>query len=148
MTYKCGFCEKEINHRGVCNGDRQAISECRTRLWDKTMDSWDMYKYKAKIVRVVDGDTIDVDLDLGLNVTIKGQRLRLLGVNTPEMRGESRPEGIIATKLVNDYVAAHGKDVTVKTYKDKKGKYGRWLAEILWDNINLNHELILEGYGE
>ncbi len=49
-----------------------------------------MYQYKAKIVRVIDGDTYEIDIDLGLSVWVRGERVRLYGVNTPEVYGVKR----------------------------------------------------------
>lgn len=105
-----------------------------------------LYKYKAIIVSVYDGDTCTADIDLGFGIWMKDQKLRLYGINTPEMRGEEKERG----KEVRDYVRQLilGKEVIVETQKDKAGKYGRWLATIWIDDINLNEKLILEGKAE
>lgn len=121
------------------------------------------YEYMATILRVVDGDTVDVMLDLGLEVHIK-QRLRLWGINAPEKRGSSRSAGIAAmyhlVDLLNMYRIdrqktqpndSSGQKILVRTYKDKKGKYGRYLAELIGmsivdgSRINLNEEMIASG---
>lgn len=87
-----------------------------------------MYEYKAKITNVVDGDTFDFEIDLGFGITYKN-RLRLYGLDTPEVRGSEREEGL----RVKDYVKQliDGKEVILITRK-WKGKYGRYIAEVLF----------------
>ena len=105
------------------------------------------YKYKAHCVRVVDGDTIYCDIDLGFGVWLHKQIIRLAGIDTPEIRGEEREEGL----KVKEYVEAvlMNKELILETYKYKKGKYGRWIAEIWykWEEeyINLNSLLLEQG---
>ena len=86
------------------------------------------FSYAAQVKSVYDGDTYTVDIYLGLDVWLHGQKIRLLGYNTPEVRGASREAGLAA----RDYVRAliDGKEVILRTPKDGKGKYGRWLAEV------------------
>ena len=105
-----------------------------------------MYEYKAFVRKVYDGDTITVDIDLGFEVMLKNQKLRLYGINTPEVRGESRELGIAVRDLVRQRIS--NKWVTLKTHKDKKGKYGRWLGEIYESGAeeSLNDWLLNEGY--
>ncbi len=105
-----------------------------------------MYEYKAFVLKIIDGDTIDVDLDLGFKIHTK-QRLRLYGINTPEIRGEEREEGLKSKKFVESHLPV-GKEILVKTQKDKTGKYGRYLATIIVDGVNLNELLIAEGLAE
>tara|TARA_E500000305_G_C3945424_1_gene199584 strand:- start:456 stop:794 length:339 start_codon:yes stop_codon:yes gene_type:complete len=103
-----------------------------------------MYEYTATVIKVYDGDTITVNIDLGFGITLNKQTLRLYGINTPEVRGESKEEG----KRVRDILRQRilGKIITIKTKKDKKGKYGRWLATIIHDGENLNEWLLNEGF--
>lgn len=82
-----------------------------------------MWNYRAKLVRAVDGDTIDVEIDLGF-YNFSRQRLRLLGIDTPE-RGQ--PGYSEAKQFVQDQLA--GNQFTVRT--EKAGKYGRFLAEVI-----------------
>ena len=103
-----------------------------------------MYEYKATVTKVYDGDTITVDFQLGFGIIIKSQKIRLLGINTPEVRGESKPEGIISRNALRTRIL--GKLVTIKTHKDKKGKYGRWLGEVFMEEENINQWLLKEGY--
>ena len=89
-----------------------------------------MYDYWAKITRVVDGDTFDADIDLGLR-THSTQRLRLRGIDTPEIFGlvpeAERLRGLEAAALVKTLI--EGKVVSIKTYKLEI--YGRWGADVM-----------------
>jgi micrococcal nuclease len=114
----------------------------------------DDYIRRAKIVRLVDGDTVDVDIDLGMAITTR-QRLRLYGINTPEVRGPEKQAGFAATdhlaKLLVTFKIEGEWDIVVKTYKDKKGKYGRYLADLIGedeggDEINLNERMVSDGH--
>lgn len=108
-----------------------------------------LYHYKAIVVDVYDGDTCTVDIDLGLNSWIRGEKVRLYRINTPELRGNERPEGIISRDFLRKMIL--GKEVFIETVKDKKGKYGRYLADIwLKDEndswVNINDLLVQQGY--
>lgn len=115
-----------------------------------------MYTYKAFVTKVYDGDTITVDIDLGFGVWLKNQTIRLLGINTPEIRGEERPDGLITRNVLSEWIS--NKEVIISTEKDSKGKYGRWLGEIYpsgqfmcndLDGIeSYNQRLLNEGYAE
>lgn len=85
-----------------------------------------MYEYRASVLRVVDGDTLDMSVDLGFRV-YQQMRLRLLGVDTPE-RGQ--PGYAEAMRFVEDWVWKAGVYVLVETRKDKADKYGRYLAVV------------------
>lgn len=93
-----------------------------------------MYEYKAKVIKIVDGDTIDFDIDLGFHMTAR-IRTRLLGINTPEIRGKEREEGLRSKAFVVETLDK-AVDVRVKTHKT--GKYGRWLADILYKPLEKN----------
>lgn len=111
------------------------------------------YVYQAEIARWVDGDTVDVDiyifLDCGFHFretkNIK-QRLRLYGINTPE-------RGQVNYKEATAFEEAHapvGTEVTVKTYKMPTGyasdeKYGRYLADVYVQDVNLNQTILASG---
>ena len=101
------------------------------------------YEYSAKCTGVYDGDTITVDVDLGFGIFLKHQRMRLLGVDTPELRGPERADGLKARDFVRDLVLE--KEVMIRTVKDGKGKYGRWLVEVWVGGVSLNTRLIQEG---
>lgn len=92
-----------------------------------------LYYYRAKITRVVDGDTVIANIDLGIGTWINGERLRLYGIDTPEVRGvEDRAPGLAATEALRGMVEECGGEVIIRTHLDEKGKFGRLLAEI-WD---------------
>ncbi|MCB9758362.1 MAG: thermonuclease family protein [Alphaproteobacteria bacterium] len=87
-----------------------------------------MYEYQAKVDRIIDGDTIDLLVDLGF-YTSTLMRVRLRGVDAPEVRGVERPEGLLSTAFVNEQIPA-GTKVLIRTYKI--GKFGRYIADILY----------------
>lgn len=103
-----------------------------------------MYEYKAKVLEVYDGDTITALVDLGFHtqMTLKA---RLVGIDAPEIRGDEKNAGIKTRDRLAELVL--GKSVTLKTHKDKREKYGRWLAEVFVSDqvISVNNQLINEG---
>jgi len=103
-----------------------------------------MYEYNCTVTRVVDGDTIDVILDLGFSVLHKC-RVRLYGIDTPESRTKNQDEkarGKLAAKYLKDSIN-NGTEIILRSkLKDSKGKYGRVLGEIIVDNININQSMI------
>ena len=105
-----------------------------------------MYEYRVKSVeRVIDGDTVDVILDLGFGL-FKKERVRVAGVDTPEKRTRNDKEKMLgndATAFAEAWFAAEG-DVIVKTEKD--GKYGRMLGWFHRGDECFNHKLIDDGY--
>ena len=116
-----------------------------------------MHEYRAVVTEVFDGDTITVNIDLGFNIFMDGQKIRLNGIDAPEMRGASKEDGIVS----RDYLRAMvlGKPVTLRTHKaaGTKEKYGRWLADVTvaCDNcpdavslINVNDKLVAMGMAE
>lgn len=103
-----------------------------------------MYEYKAFVRKVYDGDTITVDIDLGFDVILKAQKIRLSRINAPELRGENRPAGLKSRDALRSRIG--NKWVMIKTEKDKKGKYGRWLADIFLEKENINDWLMTEGF--
>ena len=105
-----------------------------------------MYEYRALVTKVYDGDTITVDFDLGFGIMLKKQTIRLFGINTPEVRGTEKADGIISRDALRQRIL--GKQVIIKTSKDKKGKYGRWLGEVFVEDENINQWLISEGYAK
>ena len=92
-----------------------------------------MYEYSCKIVRVVDGDTVDVDIDLGFGVWMHKERVRLYGIDTPESRTrdlEEKKYGLIAKEQIKSFMPV-GSTQTLVTVKDKAGKFGRILGKFL-----------------
>ena len=92
---------------------------------------------------IVDGDTADIKIDFGFKLE-QVIRIRLNRINTPEVRGKEREEGLRAKRYVNDRI--YGKRVRIET--SKKGKYGRYLAEVYINGRNLNDELVKKGFAE
>lgn len=114
-----------------------------------------MYEYKVtKVYSVYDGDTCTLSIDLGLNTIRHKEKVRLYKIDTPELRGVSAEEklkGLEARDWLRDrlYKAS---EIIIKTHKDKSGKYGRLLGELVADGVNLNNEMLELGlakpYGE
>lgn len=93
-----------------------------------------MYHYSAVIRKVVDGDTLEIDIDLGLSMWVHHERIRLFGVNTPEVYGVKKGsaewvEGNKASEFAKS-VLKENDEIRIETIKDKKGKYGRYLGLI------------------
>lgn len=115
-----------------------------------------MYEYYGICTEVIDGDTLELKLDLGFGVSFK-ERFRLLGINTPEVHGVKKDsleyqEGLKASKRVKFLLTSTWgppNKLRVVTNLDKKGKYGRYLATIYFDlegeETNLNELLLTEG---
>jgi micrococcal nuclease len=106
-----------------------------------------MYEYKCKLVRVVDGDTIDVDIDLGFGVWMQNQRIRMYGIDTPESRTSDDVEKVYgnAAKAFLVNLTDTG-ELTLKTFKDGKGKYGRILGEIWYNGEHNINQLLIENH--
>tara|TARA_B100000575_G_C23087784_1_gene626995 strand:+ start:451 stop:864 length:414 start_codon:yes stop_codon:yes gene_type:complete len=108
-----------------------------------------MYEYKIEVLKVIDGDTVDVDIDLGFGVWIRNERVRLFGIDTPESRTrdlEEKKYGLAAKQYLKQLIH-EGSDLKLKTYKDQKGKFGRVLGELLAVHpkegfININDKLV------
>jgi micrococcal nuclease len=103
-----------------------------------------MYEYKATIIRVVDGDTVDVDIDLGFDVWVRRQRIRLFGIDTPECRTRNKAEkahGMLAKKYVQAALKLGG---VYALRTREKGKFGRYLGEIKVGRTTINKLLIKE----
>ena len=92
-----------------------------------------MYEYRCTVVKIVDGDTVDVDIDLGFGIWMRNERIRLLGIDTPESRTRDKEEkkyGLAAKKYLTEMLNDEG-GIILKTKKDAEGKFGRILGE-LW----------------
>ena len=105
-----------------------------------------MHEYKAKVTKIVDGDTIKCDIDLGFDLFLSNQTIRLYGIDTPESRTRDLEEkfyGNISKQFLNDY-CPKGSYITLRTHLDKKGKFGRILGELIVNKVNLNEQMIEE----
>jgi micrococcal nuclease len=114
-----------------------------------------MFEYSAELVRIVDGDTLDADIDLGFDVHVK-KRIRLYGINTPESRTrdlEEKKRGKAATLYVEGWFIAHcGRGVEFTLLSKELGKFGRVLGivkveeGVITDSRTLNEDLITDGH--
>ena len=109
------------------------------------------YRYKATLLRVVDGDTIDIDVDLGFGVWLRKQRVRLMGIDTPESRTRDKIEkkfGLASKAMLKRVL---GKDTVLKTTINKKGvdmkgKFGRVLGDFLYKGKPVSKLMCREGF--
>ena len=105
-----------------------------------------MYEYSCVVDRVVDGDTVDVTIDLGFKIFHKA-RVRMYGIDTPESRTrdlDEKARGILSKSFLQDALVQSNK-VIIKTQKDAKGKFGRILGELYVNDININ-QLMVDKY--
>mgnify|MGYP001155072967 CR=1 FL=1 len=107
-----------------------------------------MYDYNCKVERIVDGDTIDVVLDLGFDILYR-TRVRLYGIDTPESRTrdlEEKARGLLAKEYLSTKIK-NAENIVIQTkLKDSRGKFGRVLGSVIADGINLNNQLTLNHY--
>ena len=116
-----------------------------------------MYTYKADVIKIIDGDTIDVNIHLGFNVILYKQRIRLMGIDTPESRTRDKVEkkfGLASKKFVQDTLKKGSIQtlVTEKPGEEAKGKFGRILGKFrVYDNVTdswmfMGDIMVREGY--
>lgn len=105
-----------------------------------------MYSYEAHVNRVIDGDTVDLDIDLGFRTKLHNVRCRLIGIDTPESRGAKKCEaGLFAKEVVTKELL--DRDIKIRSYKDEtvdvdSDSFGRWLVRIYLDGTDYNQSLI------
>ena len=106
-----------------------------------------MYTYKASVIRIVDGDTVIVDIDLGFGVWLRDQSVRLAKINAPEIRGSAREAGLVSKDFLSKLILNKRVEVKIEKCNDK---YGRWLATVLIEEdgnlIDINHKMVVEGH--
>ena len=105
-----------------------------------------LYHYKGVVASVYDGDTIRVNIDLGFNHWIMNEPIRIARIDAPEVRGKEREEGLKTRDFLRETIV--GKEVVIRTYKDKAGKYGRYVAEIELNQVNISDWLVEIGLAE
>lgn len=112
-----------------------------------------MYEYKCKVLRIVDGDTVDIDIDLGFGIWMHRERVRIMGIDTPESRTRDKVEKAfgLASKARLKEILPIGSIQILKTEidksgEDKKGKFGRILGDFLIDERRVTEILVEEGY--
>lgn len=107
-----------------------------------------LYKYKAFITKVYDGDTITANVELGLDAQLNKQKFRLWGINAPEVRGLTKEAGYASRDFLRERIL--DKEVILETIKDKKGKYGRYIAKVWFldgdEWVCANDLLVSEGH--
>ena len=112
-------------------------------------DKFNVYLYNAEVVKVVDGDTFKIVIDLGFEVSIGPKSVRLYGVNTPESRTsnlEEKKMGLAAKEFTDQWIKKANNKVKIESILDKYEKYGRILARV-WNNEGecLNTEIVKAG---
>ena len=93
-----------------------------------------MYRYRATVTRVVDGDTVDCNIDLGFSVVLSNQRIRLHGIDTPESRTRDKEEkkyGLLSIAFLQKAFDNAGESLTIQTHRDGRGKFGRILGQLI-----------------
>ena len=110
-----------------------------------------LYQYNAFVTSVYDGDTCTVDIDLGLHIWVRGEKIRLMRINAPELRGKDKEKGLLSRDFLREKIL--GKRVIIGTFKNEKSKYVRYLGEI-WifadggEPVNVNDIMVEKGYAE
>jgi len=108
-----------------------------------------MYEYKVTVLRVVDGDTVDVDIDLGFGVVLSNERVRVMGIDTPESRTSNKLEKVFGLASKTRLKELLGKTAVLKTQinkngEDMKGKFGRILGDFIAPDGRMITEIMIE----
>jgi len=108
-----------------------------------------MYEYKVKVVKVVDGDTVDVDIDLGFGVWLKDERVRIMGIDTPESRTRDKVEkkfGLASKARLKELLdkTAILKTQVNKNGEDMKGKFGRILGDFVSNDGRMVTDILVD----
>lgn len=110
----------------------------------------ELYHYTALVQSVYDGDTCRVDIDLGLGIWLRNEKLRLARINAPEMTGSDKARGTASRDALRELI--QDQEIIIETIQDRRGKYGRYLAEIWLPQgggyININDQLVSDGHAE
>ena len=153
VSARSGLTQTTISH--IESGDSNFTIETLQRYVDALgfklnliSKDTELFHYTAQVQSVYDGDTCRVDIDLGLGIWIRNEKLRLVRINAPEMTGSDREQGIASRDFLRELI--DGKEIIIETVKDKRGKYGRYLAEIWLEKnegwININDALVTAGH--
>lgn len=108
-----------------------------------------MYEYRVRVVKVVDGDTVDVDIDLGFGVWLKDERVRIMGIDTPESRTRDKVEKVFGLAAKARLKSLLGKTSILKTQvnkngEDMKGKFGRILGDFVAEDGRMVTDVMIE----
>jgi len=107
-----------------------------------------MYEYKCKMLKIIDGDTVDIDIDLGFDIILSNQRVRLYGIDTPESRTrdlEEKKFGLLSKNYIQQYLPVGSIQTLVTEKDDARGKFGRILGKFkVYDNIEDRQKFLHE----
>jgi micrococcal nuclease len=108
-----------------------------------------MYEYKCKVLRVVDGDTVDVDIDLGFGIVLSDERVRIMGIDTPESRTRDKVEKLFGKASKYRLESLLGEIAILKTQinkdgEDMKGKFGRVLGDFVTEDGRMATEVMID----
>ncbi len=108
-----------------------------------------MYEYKCKVLRVVDGDTVDVDIDLGFGIVLSDERVRIMGIDTPESRTRDKVEKLFGKASKYRLESLLGETAVLKTQinkdgEDMKGKFGRVLGDFVTEDGRMATEVMID----
>ena len=114
----------------------------------------ELYCYRALVTDVYDGDTITVNIDLGLDIWLMNQKIRFWGIDAPEIRisawepyrTEEKQKGHASRDYLRTLIL--GKKVILRTKQDEKGSFQRWLAIVYLDGVDINADLVDKGYAK
>jgi micrococcal nuclease len=108
-----------------------------------------MYEYRCNVLKIVDGDTVDVDIDLGFGVWVRNERVRIMGIDTPESRTSDGVEKLFGLAAKHRLEELLGDTAILKTQvskdgEDMKGKFGRILGDFITDDDRMVTEVLIE----
>ena len=108
-----------------------------------------MYEYRAQVNRVVDGDTVDVDIELGFGIVLTDERVRIMGIDTPESRTRDKVEKVFGLASKERLKSLLGKTTVLKTQiakdgEDMKGKFGRVLGDFVSEDGRMITDIMIE----
>ena len=114
------------------------------------------YERRAQVIRVVDGDTVILDIDNGFNQWLRNERCRLIGIDAPEPRGPTRQAGLDAKhhleKMVEQYAWNGSGLLLIESHQEGKGKWNRWLVELFGNRdgevFSMNRSMVEDGHAE
>ena len=110
-----------------------------------------MYEYRCKVIRVIDGDTVDVDIDLGFDIMLRDERVRIMGIDTPESRTRDKVEkkfGLASKARLKELIGGKSgpilKTQINKKGEDMRGKFGRILGDFVTDDGRMVTDILVE----
>ena len=110
-----------------------------------------MYEYRCKVIKVIDGDTVDVDIDLGFDIMLRDERVRIMGIDTPESRTRDKVEkkfGLASKARLKELIGGKSgpilKTQINKKGEDMRGKFGRILGDFVTDDGRMVTDILVE----